>query len=153
MRFQDSARSFALLLGLLWLASSYAGPGAELSSPAAGWRYSGLLDDLDSPRVAYPTPPIDRGGQRGRSLGSPVGGAQWQTDAEACNALGTTTLAAGKHTDRGVWAAFEIRAAGLVQRKSLLGQGQQILMAVLYVARAQLSLRSVRECGQRACVD
>ena len=43
--------------------------------------------------------------------------------------------------------------AGLVQRKSLLGQGQQILMAVLYVARAQLSLRSVRECGQRACVD
>jgi len=68
MRFQDSARSLALLLGLLWLASSYAGPGAELSSPAAGWRYSGLLDDLDSPRVAYPTPPIDRGGQRGRSL-------------------------------------------------------------------------------------
>jgi hypothetical protein len=55
-------------------------------------------------------------GQRGRSLEA-GGGAQWQTDAEACNALGTTTLAAGKHTDRGVGAALEIRAAGLVQRQ------------------------------------
>nr|WP_294976136.1 DUF2135 domain-containing protein [uncultured Pseudomonas sp.] len=43
-------------------------PRAELSSPSAGWRYSGLTDDLNAPRVAYPTPPIDRGGVRGRSL-------------------------------------------------------------------------------------
>lgn len=43
-------------------------PSAELSSPSAGWRYSGLTDDVNAPRVAYPTPPIDRGAQRGRSL-------------------------------------------------------------------------------------
>lgn len=42
--------------------------GAELSSPSAGWRHSGLTDDPSVPRVAYPTPPIDRGGARGRSL-------------------------------------------------------------------------------------
>ncbi|WP_152220624.1 YfaP family protein [Pseudomonas sp. SCB32] len=43
-------------------------PSAELSSPTAGWRYSGLTDDVNAPRVAYPTPPIDRGAVRGRSL-------------------------------------------------------------------------------------
>ena len=68
MRFKDSACGLVLLFALLPFAWVHAEPGAELASPAAGWRYSGLLDDLDSPRVAYPTPPIDRGGQRGRSL-------------------------------------------------------------------------------------
>lgn len=68
MRVKDFARGLVLLLGLLPLVGLRAEPGAELVSPTAGWRYSGLLDDLDSPRVAYPTPPIDRGGQRGRSL-------------------------------------------------------------------------------------
>ena len=41
---------------------------AELSGPTGGWRYHGLLGTPDEVRVAYPTPPIDRGGQRGRSL-------------------------------------------------------------------------------------
>ncbi|SDI42190.1 YfaP family protein [Pseudomonas panipatensis] len=68
MRLQDFRCHWALLLGLLLAGAVGAEPGAELASPTAGWRYSGLLDDLDSPRVAYPTPPIDRGGQRGRSL-------------------------------------------------------------------------------------
>ena len=69
--------------------------------------------------------------------------------------LDTGTLAREAHLLGPSLTGMLVRmeAAGLVQRKSLLGQGQQILMAVLYVARAQLSLRSVRECGQRACVD
>jgi uncharacterized protein YfaP (DUF2135 family) len=43
-------------------------PSVELQGPTAGWRYSGLLERPDDARVAYPTPPIDRGAQRGRSL-------------------------------------------------------------------------------------
>ncbi|MCY1260282.1 hypothetical protein D9M68_202630 [compost metagenome] len=61
------ARVLPLLL-CLGLADALAAPGAELDAPAAGWRYSGLLDRTENPRVAYPTPPIDRGGQRNRSL-------------------------------------------------------------------------------------
>ena len=43
-------------------------PGADLSSPTAGWRYHGQGTWADEARVAYPTPPIDRGAQRGRTL-------------------------------------------------------------------------------------
>ncbi|WP_437881691.1 YfaP family protein [Pseudomonas sp. LRF_L74] len=43
-------------------------PSAELEGPTGGWRFSGLIDRDDQPRVAYPTPPIDRGAQRGRSM-------------------------------------------------------------------------------------
>lgn len=68
MRFQDPLTGLLLLFVLCWLGTAAAEPAAELSGPTSGWRYSGLLDDLDSPRVAYPTPPIDRGGVRGRSL-------------------------------------------------------------------------------------
>jgi uncharacterized protein YfaP (DUF2135 family) len=42
--------------------------GADLSSPTAGWRYHGQGTWADEARVAYPTPPIDRGAQRGRTL-------------------------------------------------------------------------------------
>ena len=42
--------------------------GVDMQGPAAGWRYDGLLNDPDEVRVAYPTPPIDRGGQRRRTL-------------------------------------------------------------------------------------
>lgn len=45
-----------------------AAASAELSSPTAGWRYHGFGTWADEARVAYPTPPIDRGAQRGRSL-------------------------------------------------------------------------------------
>ena len=43
-------------------------PSAELQGPTGGWHYSGLLERADDARVAYPTPPIDRGAQRGRRL-------------------------------------------------------------------------------------
>ncbi|WP_435605989.1 YfaP family protein [Pseudomonas knackmussii] len=68
MRLKEFALGLPLLLAFCWQGSVCADPSAELDGPAGGWRYSGLLDDLESPRVAYPTPPIDRGGVRGRSL-------------------------------------------------------------------------------------
>lgn len=59
-----------LLLLCLTLPASLAmaEPTASLDGPTAGWRYSGLLDRTENARVAYPTPPIDRGAQRNRSL-------------------------------------------------------------------------------------
>ena len=60
------------LLSLLCLAlyapSVLAEATAHLEGPVAGWRHSGLLDRGEGARVAYPTPPIDRGAQRGRSM-------------------------------------------------------------------------------------
>jgi uncharacterized protein YfaP (DUF2135 family) len=49
-------------------ASAEAKRSDELSAPTAGWRYQGLGTWADEARVAYPTPPIDRGAQRGRTL-------------------------------------------------------------------------------------
>lgn len=41
----------------------------ELSSPRGGWRNGAFLDDEQTKVVAaYPKPPVDRGGQRGRTL-------------------------------------------------------------------------------------
>lgn len=58
-----------LSLSLLGCAvGAWAEPAAQLDGPVGGWRHSGLLEPQQGPRVAYPTPPIDRGGQRGRSL-------------------------------------------------------------------------------------
>ncbi|MFB4369928.1 MULTISPECIES: YfaP family protein [unclassified Pseudomonas] len=56
-----------------WAESGRAEPGrtepsVSLQSPTGGWRYYGLNDGDSDARVAYPTPPIDRGAQRGRSL-------------------------------------------------------------------------------------
>lgn len=56
---------------LLWAATLPAAaeaPTVELQGPAAGWRHDGLRGDGNEARVAYPTPPIDRGGQRQRTL-------------------------------------------------------------------------------------
>jgi uncharacterized protein YfaP (DUF2135 family) len=39
-----------------------------LDSPRGGWNYSGLVDRTEDTRVAYPTPPIDRGAQKHRTL-------------------------------------------------------------------------------------
>jgi uncharacterized protein YfaP (DUF2135 family) len=39
-----------------------------LESPRGGWNYSGVIDRPDEARVAYPTPPIDRGMQKNRTL-------------------------------------------------------------------------------------
>lgn len=41
---------------------------ADLTAPSGGWRYHGMGSWVDDARVAYPTPPIDRGAQRGRTL-------------------------------------------------------------------------------------
>lgn len=43
-------------------------PGVALTGPTAGWRFDGLTNRPDDARVAYPTPPIDRGAQRQRTL-------------------------------------------------------------------------------------
>ena len=60
-----------------WLAATYllalcspawGEPSASLQSPIGGWHYHGLKQSHNLPRVAYPTPPIDRGAQRGRNL-------------------------------------------------------------------------------------
>lgn len=59
---------FLSLLVLLWVATACAEPTAGLSEPLGGWRYNGLLDRSDYPQVAYPTPPIDRGVQRNRTM-------------------------------------------------------------------------------------
>lgn len=62
-------RSFLLLLmGLVCATAVCAEPTAELSEPVGGWRYNGLLDRSENPQVAYPTPPIDRGVQRNRTM-------------------------------------------------------------------------------------
>lgn len=61
-------RSVLLFCLAALCANATAEPAVDLQGPVAGWRYSGLLDRADDARVAYPTPPIDRGAQRGRSL-------------------------------------------------------------------------------------
>ena len=57
-----------LLIGLACAPALWAAPTAELSEPVGGWRYHGLLDRTENPQVAYPTPPIDRGIQRNRTM-------------------------------------------------------------------------------------
>jgi uncharacterized protein YfaP (DUF2135 family) len=39
-----------------------------LDGPRAGWNFSGMTDRSRETAVAYPTPPIDRGAQRGRAF-------------------------------------------------------------------------------------
>lgn len=41
---------------------------STLESPRGGCNYSGMTDRANDARVAYPTPPIDRGAQRNRTL-------------------------------------------------------------------------------------
>jgi uncharacterized protein YfaP (DUF2135 family) len=57
-----------LLMGLVCATAARAEPAAEMSEPVGGWRYNGLLDRSEQPQVAYPTPPIDRGVQRNRTM-------------------------------------------------------------------------------------
>ncbi|KIP98459.1 signal peptide protein [Pseudomonas fulva] len=61
-------RRVLLLCVVLTPSMTLADPSVSLQGPSGGWRYHGLNDGADEARVAYPTPPIDRGAQRGRSL-------------------------------------------------------------------------------------
>lgn len=56
------------LLALATLPATAAEPAATIDTPRGGWNYSGLTDRAGDTRVAYPTPPIDRGAQRNRTL-------------------------------------------------------------------------------------
>jgi uncharacterized protein YfaP (DUF2135 family) len=47
--------------------SAQAQEPVTLDAPRGGWNYSGIADRTEETRVAYPTPPIDRGAQRGRA--------------------------------------------------------------------------------------
>ncbi len=41
----------------------------SLTGPRGGWRHGALMEDSESAKVAaYPKPPVDRGGQRYRTL-------------------------------------------------------------------------------------
>ncbi|WP_409077243.1 YfaP family protein [Pseudomonas cichorii] len=57
-----------LLATFAWASTAWAESSAALSEPVGGWRYNGLLDRSEHPQVAYPTPPIDRGVQRNRTM-------------------------------------------------------------------------------------
>lgn len=50
-----------------WSAAQASEP-IELKTPQGGWNYGGLTDKSGDTRVAYPTPPIDRGAQRARRM-------------------------------------------------------------------------------------
>jgi uncharacterized protein YfaP (DUF2135 family) len=60
----------AYLLSTLSLCAgmALADDAIQLDSPRGGWNYSGLTDRAEDTRVAYPTPPIDRGTQKHRTL-------------------------------------------------------------------------------------
>lgn len=53
---------------LLVASAALAEPTITLDTPRGGWNYSGLTDRAGDARVAYPTPPINRGAQRNRTL-------------------------------------------------------------------------------------
>lgn len=59
-------------LALLLLTCSFTAFAAEqavvIDSPRGGWNYSGVTDRSNDTRVAYPTPPINRGAQKNRTL-------------------------------------------------------------------------------------
>jgi len=68
LRGRGSVVGLAIAFGLAAAASRAEDLPGVLDAPLAGWRYHGLTDHPEDARVAYPTPPIDRGGQRGRTL-------------------------------------------------------------------------------------
>lgn len=63
MRVRFAAGLFACLAAAGALAQS-----VVLERPVGGWNHSGLVDGAREERAAYPSPPIDRGAQRGRAL-------------------------------------------------------------------------------------
>ncbi len=69
---KSTAQRLASLLSALVPLAAVAAPPAEppitVENPRGGWNYSGLIDHKDEARVAYPTPPINRGAQKNRTL-------------------------------------------------------------------------------------
>ena len=70
VRMQLHAKCLMILLVLsaLHVQIAVADTANTLESPRGGWNYSGMTDRAGEARVAYPTPPIDRGAQRNRTL-------------------------------------------------------------------------------------
>ena len=66
------SRLIHLVLGAYFIGAAQPAAAQDapiaLDSPRGGWNYSGLIDHTDETRVAYPTPPIDRGAQKNRTL-------------------------------------------------------------------------------------
>jgi uncharacterized protein YfaP (DUF2135 family) len=58
--------AFALLACSTWAAGTE--EAVSVDNPRGGWNYSGVTDRPDDTRVAYPTPPINRGAQKNRTL-------------------------------------------------------------------------------------
>jgi uncharacterized protein YfaP (DUF2135 family) len=63
-------KKFSLAIAALGLAFSACAEeqALTLDTPHGGWNYSGLVDKSGEARVAYPTPPINRGTQKNRTL-------------------------------------------------------------------------------------
>lgn len=59
--------AFLFAVAVSW-GAALAQEAIELKTPVGGWNYGGLTDKSGDTRVAYPTPPIDRGAQRARRL-------------------------------------------------------------------------------------
>ena len=58
----------ALLFAAWSLHAAAAEEPVTLENPRGGWNHSGLTDRSGDTGVAYPTPPIDRGAQRNRTM-------------------------------------------------------------------------------------
>lgn len=62
-------RRFLPCLGLLAAVAVAADSGVRLDGPRGGWRNAALIEDREADiQAAYPKPPVDRGGQRNRTL-------------------------------------------------------------------------------------
>ncbi|MDD4929432.1 MAG: DUF2135 domain-containing protein [Gallionella sp.] len=61
-------KRLAVMLVATGLSTPRPGLSATMDNPAGGWNYSGMSDHATELRTAYPTPPIDRGVQRNRTL-------------------------------------------------------------------------------------
>lgn len=56
------------ILSLFYFSTLLLAESQMLETPRGGWNYSGLVDKSGQLSVSYPTPPIDRGVQKNRTL-------------------------------------------------------------------------------------
>jgi uncharacterized protein YfaP (DUF2135 family) len=57
-----------LIITILLFKTLLSAESTMLETPRGGWNYSGLVDQIDTTSVSYPTPPIDRGAQKNRTM-------------------------------------------------------------------------------------